>query len=494
MSGADFLAVDLGASSGRVVLGSWDAGRIALRELRRFPNGAVPVRGGLYWDVLRLWDEIRAGLSGAGPLAGIGVDSWGVDFALLDDAGELLGNPHHYRDGRTVGMPEVVDRRIPPERLYARTGIQRLAFNTLYQLVSMRRAGDPRLEAARTLLLIPDLFHYWLSGRRQGEYTNATTTQLCDVATGSWAADLVEELELPARILPPISAPGTVLGPLVPEVASGAGLTTPPPIIAAATHDTASAVAAVPGLDERSAFVSSGTWNLVGVEVAAPISGERARSRDFTNEGGVAGTIRFLKNVTGLWLLEECRRWWQREGAAHEVTGLIARAEQAAPLRSIVDPDAEEFARPGDLPGAIRIYCREHGEPEPRDEGEVIRCCLESLALKHRWVVEGLEEVTGRRIDTLRVVGGGSRNRLLCRLTADACGRRVVAGPVEATALGNVLVQAVATGHLPDVEAGRQVIARSEPQEVYQPGAAAGWDAAYTRLRALLPPPRFSPG
>lgn len=469
------------------MLGRWDGARITLRELRRFPNGPVTVRGRLHWDVLRLWDEIRAGLSGSGPLAGVGVDSWGVDFALLDEAGELLGNPHHYRDHRTVGMPEEVDRLVPPARLYARTGIQRLAFNTLYQLVSMRRAGDVRLEAARNLLLIPDLFHYWMSGSLQAEYTNATTTQLCDLATRSWAKDLVEELELPSRILPPISRPGTILGPLSAELAGEAGLAAPPPVIAGATHDTASAVAAVPGLDERSCFVSSGTWNLVGVEVAAPVSDEAARRRDLTNEGGVAGTIRLLKNVTGLWLVEECRRRWQWEGRGHDIAELVARAEQSPPLRSIVDPDAEEFARPGDLPAAITGYCRRHREPEPRDEGEVIRCCLESLALKHRWVVESLEEVTGRRIDTLRVVGGGSRNRLLCRLTAEACGRRVVAGPVEATALGNVLVQAVATGHLPDVAAGRQVIARSEPQEVYEPGTSAGWDAAYARLLACLP-------
>ncbi|MBO0701834.1 MAG: rhamnulokinase [Candidatus Dormibacteraeota bacterium] len=484
--GARFLAVDLGATSGRVMLGTWEEGRLALRELRRFPNGPVSVRGALHWDVLRLWEEIRTGLSGAGPLDGVGVDSWGIDFALLDEAGELLGNPHHYRDRRTSGMPEEVDRHVPPERLYERTGIQRLAFNTLYQLFSMRRAGDRRLEAARTLLLIPDLFHYWMSGRRQAEYTNASTTQLCDVTTRGWASDLVEELGLPTRILPPIRPPGTILGPLSAEVAGGAGLGSSVPVIAGATHDTASAVAAVPGLDEHSAFVSSGTWNLVGGEAGAPIRGEQARRRDFTNEGGVEGTVRFLKNVTGLWLVEECRRRWQLEGRTHDVAGLVARAEQAPPLRSIVDPDAEDFARPGDLPAAIRRHCRDHGEPEPRDEGEVIRCCLESLALKHRLVVDGLEEVTGRQIDTLRVVGGGSRNRLLCRLIADACGRRVVAGPAEATALGNVLVQAVATGHLPDVGAGREVIARSVRQEVYEPSGTAGWDAALRRLGAQL--------
>lgn len=488
MSGADFLAVDLGATSGRVMRGRWEDGRIALHELRRFPNGPVSLRGRLHWDVLRLWEEVRAGLSGSGAAAGIGVDSWGVDFALLDEAGELLGNPHHYRDRRTIGMPEEVDRRVPPERLYARTGIQRLAFNTLYQLVSMRRAADPRLEAARTLLLIPDLFHYWLCGHLQAEYTNATTTQLCDVATGGWARDLVEDLWLPASILPPIRPPGTVLGRLSPELAGELGFRAAPPVIAVATHDTASAVAAVPGLDERSCFVSSGTWNLVGVEVPAPITTEPARRRDFTNEGGVAGTVRFLKNVTGLWLVEECRRRWQQEGRTYDVADLVLRAEAAPALRSLVDPDREEFARPGDLPAAIRAGCRTQGEPEPRDDGEVIRCCLESLALKHRWVVEGLEQVTGRAIETLRVVGGGSRNRLLCRLLADACGRRVVAGPVEATALGNVLVQAIATGHLPDLAAAREVVARSDRREVYEPDPSAAWDAAYARFLTLLPP------
>lgn len=489
MTAADFLAVDLGATSGRVMRGRLQGGRITLAELRRFPNGPVAAFGGLYWDVLRLWDEVRAGLSGAGPVAGIGVDSWGLDFALLDGAGELLGNPHHYRDRRTVGMPEEVDRRIPAERLYQRTGIQRLAFNTLYQLVAMRRAGDPRLEAARSLVLIPDLFHYWMSGRLQAEYTNATTTQLFDVGGRGWATDLLGDLELPVHILPPISPPGTILAPLSAEVAREVNMGPGVPVIAGATHDTASAVAAVPGLDGRSAFVSSGTWNLVGVEVAAAICGEQARRHDFTNEGGVAGTIRFLKNVTGLWLVEECRRRWQQEGRDFGVAELVQRADQAPPLRSVVDPDAAEFVRPGDLPAAIGAFCREHGEPEPRDESEMIRCCLDSLALKHRWVVEGLEEVTGRHIDTLRVVGGGSRNRLLCRLIADACGRRVVAGPVEATSLGNVLVQAVATGHLPDLAAGREMIARSERLEVYQPQAAPGWEAAFARQRAMLARP-----
>lgn len=488
MSGADFLAVDLGASSGRVMLGRWGPDRVTLHELRRFPNGPVAVGGHLHWDVLRLWDEIRAGLSSSSEVspAGLAVDSWGCDFALLDEAGELLGNPHHYRDSRTRGMPEEVDRRVSPRGLYERTGIQRLAMNTLYQLVAMREAGDPRLEAARTLLLIPDLFHYWLTGRRGSEYTNASTTQLLDPSRGGWALDLARELGLPARILPPISPPGTVLGPLSEGVARDLGLPAPVPVVAGATHDTACAVAAVPGLDARSAFISSGTWNLVGVELDAPNRGEEARRRGLSNEGGVAGTIRLLKNVTGLWLVEECRRQWEREGTAWEIGELVGLAERAPRLRSVVDPDAEEFARPGDLPAAIRDYCRAHGEPEPREVGEVVRCCLESLALKHRWVVEGLEAVTGRRLDTLRIVGGGSRNRLLCRLTADACGRRVVAGPVEATALGNVLMQAIATGRLSDVASGREMIGRSEPLEVYQPGSAdagaGAWDAAYARL------------
>jgi rhamnulokinase len=487
----DFLAIDLGASSGRVMLGRWHQRRFGLRELHRFPNGPVSVMGRLHWDVLRLWQEIKEGIARyaedyGGPPAGIGIDTWAVDFALLDGAGEMLGDPYHYRDRRTIGIPEYTDGRVPPHRLYERTGIQRLLINTLYQLVSMRRADDPRLGVAETLLLIPDLLHYWMTGRIVAEYTNATTTQFYDARAQGWAVDLLEELDLPTRILPPVVAPGTVLDPLLPQVRQEVGLGGPVPVIATATHDTASAVAAVPGLDERSAYISSGTWSLVGVETIEPILSDRARELNFTNEGGVGGTIRLLKNVAGLWLLQECRRWWQREGKSYTWPDLVTLAEPAPPLRSVVDPDAPDFVNPGDMPAAIRTYCRRTGQPEPETDGEVVRCCLESLALKHRWVLSALEELTGRRLETIRIVGGGSQNRLFCQLTADACQRRVVAGPVEATALGNILVQALASGHLPDIAAGRLAVAASEDQITFVPRDSGDWDAAFASFDTLV--------
>ena len=486
----NFLAIDMGASSGRVMLGQWDGQQFDLRELHRFPNGPVQVMGHLHWDVLRLWQEIKTGITQYAaqydePLAGIGIDTWAVDFGLLDGAGRLLGNPYNYRDKRTDGMPEWVDERVSPQKLYEQTGIQRLPINTLYQLAGMKHLRDPQLDAAQTLLMIPDLFHYWMTGQAVAEYTNATTTQFYDVRQRRWATDLLARLGLPTHILPPVVAPGTLLGDLLPEVREEVGLGHPVLIIATATHDTASAVAAVPGLDERSAYVSSGTWSLVGVEIAQPILSERARELNFTNEGGVDKTIRFLKNVGGLWLLQECQRQWQREGHTYQWADLVALAGQAAPLRSVVDPDAPEFLNPGDMRAALRDYCRHTGQPEPTEVGEIVRCCLESLSLKYHWVLSALEELTGRKLDTIRIVGGGSQNRLLCQLTADACGRDVVARPVEATALGNILVQAVATGHVPDIAAGRRAIAASVQQTVFEPQTGVDWDAAFARFTEM---------
>ncbi|HKP53959.1 MAG TPA: rhamnulokinase family protein [Chloroflexia bacterium] len=488
---ASFLAIDIGASSGRVMLGRWDGQRFELRELHRFPNGSVQVMGHLHWDVLRIWHEVKAGIAKYAaqhdePPAGIGIDTWAVDFALLDDAGRLLGNPYHYRDRRTEGMPEEVDRRVSPQQLFAQTGIQRLPINTLYQLASMGQGRDRQLDMAETLLLIPDLFHYWMTGQTVAEYTNATTTQFYDMREQQWATDLLEVLDLPTRILPPVVAPGTILGELLPEVRDEVGLSYPVEVIASASHDTASAVAAIPGLDERSLYISSGTWSLVGVEIAQPILSNRARELNFTNEGGVGGTIRFLKNIGGLWLLQECRRQWQREGQTYTWPALVALAQQATPLRSVVDPDSGEFLNPNDMRAAIQAYCGRTGQPEPTSIGEIVRCCLESLALKYRWVLAALEEMTGPRIDTIRIVGGGSQNGLLCQLTADACGREVVAGPVEATALGNVLVQAVASGHLPDIAAGRRTVAASVQQATFEPRASGDWDAAYRNFDALM--------
>ena len=488
---ANFLAVDLGAASGRVMLGQWDGARFALRELRRFPNGPVAAQGHLYWDVLRLWQEIKNGIARYAaeydqPLAGIGIDSWAVDFGLLDQAGRLLGNPYHYRDRRNDGMAELVDQLVAPRRLFAQTGIQRQPFNTLYQLFSMRHSRDPQLEAAQTLLLIPDLFGYWLSGAVVAEYTNATTTQFCDTLERGWALDLLRRLDLPADILPPLAPPGARIGAVLPEIRAETGLRHPALVIATATHDTASAVAAVPGLDAASMYISSGTWSLVGVELTQPILSEQARLLNFTNEGGVAGTIRLLKNVGGLWLLQECQRVWQREGQRYSWSDLLAQAAQATPLTSLVDPDAPDFLNPPDMPQALRQYCWRSGQVAPDSAGALVRCCLESLALKYRWSLLALEDLTNTRLTMIRIVGGGSQNKLLCQLTADACGRVVMAGPVEATALGNIVVQAVATGHLPSVAAGRQAIAAAAHPTVYEPQRSTDWDSVVARFNELV--------
>jgi rhamnulokinase len=487
----NFLAVDIGASSGRVILGRWDGERFALDELHRFPNGPVEEGGHLHWDAEGLWREIQTGIAAcaartAEPLAGIGVDTWAVDYGLLDAGGRLLGKPYHYRDRRTEGLPAWVDARIPPAELYALTGIQRLPLNTLYQLAAAARAGDEQLARAATLLLMPDLFHYWLTGRKVAEYTNATTTMFLEAREHRWATDLLERLAIPGHILPPLVEPGTVLGPVLPELRAALGLRHDVPVIAVGTHDTASAVAAVPGLDETSAYISSGTWSLVGVELPAPVLSAEAQRLNFTNEGGVGGTIRLLKNVGGLWLLQECQRRWQEEGRAYSWPELVTLAQAATPLRSLIDPDAPEFMAVGDMPATIRAYCRRTYQPEPESAGAVVRCCLESLALKYRWVVEALERLTGRQIELVRVVGGGSQNALLCQLTADACKRPVVAGPAEGTALGNLIVQAIATGHLTDLAAGRRAVRASVKQTIYTPGDSGDWDAAIVGFDGLV--------
>jgi rhamnulokinase len=487
---SNYIAIDLGASTGRVLLGQWDGARFDLQELHRFDNEPVAVMGHLHWDVLRLWAEIKQGIAryagqGHEQLSGIGLATWGVDYGLLDRAGRLLGNPYHYRDSRTNGMMEQVFEVVPREEVFERTGIQFMQINTLYQLYSMVRGADPQLDAAGTLLVMPNLFAYWMSGQKVAEYTHATTTQCFDARERRWATGMLERLSIPTDVLPPVVPPGTVLGNLLSEVTEEVGLPGTAPVIASASHDTASAVAAIPGLDERSAYISSGTWSLMGVETPEPVINPEALALNFTNEGGVGGTIRLLKNIAGLWLLQECRRQWQREGHAYEWDDLLGMAAQAEPFRSLVDPDATTFLSPGNMPATLREYCKRTGQEQPESVGAVVRCCLESLALKYREVLHDLEGLVGHRLDTIRIVGGGSRNRILSQFTADACARPVVAGPVEATALGNILVQAMARGELADVAAGRQAIAASVPLETYEPRDRAGWDDAYGRFRRL---------
>ncbi|MDQ3937743.1 MAG: FGGY-family carbohydrate kinase [Chloroflexota bacterium] len=485
-----YLAVDVGASNGRVSLGRWDGARFDVSEIHRFENGPAAVRGHLYWDVLRLWAEIKAGISrhvsrARGRLSGLGIDTWGVDFALLDRHGRLLGNPYHYRDPRTEGMMDLALARVPRDEIYSLTGIQFLQFNTVFQLFSMVRSGDPQLEAADLLLPIPNLFIYWLSGERVAEYTHATTTQCLKVRERVWATGLLDRLQIPSRVFPPIVDAGTVLGPLAADVGDELGLHEPVHVIAVGCHDTASAVAAVPHLDADSAYISSGTWSLMGIEAVAPLVTERSLEGGLTNEGGVAGTIRLLKNIAGLWLVQECRRIWQRNGFVYSWDDLLAAADQAEPFRCVVDPDAPEFLSPPDMPAAIHDACVRTGQPPPQTVGAIVRCCLESLAVRYRATLDDLQGLLGRRLETVHIVGGGSQNRLLCQLTADACQRPVVAGPAEAAALGNLMLQAVATGELADVRQGRAAIASSVSLESYEPRPGAAWDEALARLRRL---------
>jgi rhamnulokinase len=441
---AGYLAVDLGAESGRVVLGRFDGGRVSLEEVHRFPNTAVRLPDGLHWDVLRILSEVKDGLARAAreeKIEGVGVDSWGVDFGLLDSEGVLVSNPYHHRDARTEGMMEEAFGLVSKEEIYQTTGIQFLPINTLYQLLAMR--GSPLLEAAETMLLIPDLINYWLTGEKTCEYTNATTTQLLDFE-GRWSHDLFGRMGLPTRVLAPVVPPATELGPLLPDVAEeiGAG----PPVFAVASHDTASAVVAVPAHDEDFAYISSGTWSLVGVETPEPVVTREAMEANLTNEGGFGGKTRLLRNVMGLWLLQECRRTWAREGREYSYEELAHMAEDAPAGGPVVDPDHPAFLAPGDMLSRIRRFCEATGQEQPQEPGVVTRCVLESLALKYRWVLEKTEEIIGREVGVVHVVGGGVRNELLCQLTADAARRPVVAGPVEATALGNLMVQAYARG------------------------------------------------
>ncbi|WP_326837934.1 rhamnulokinase family protein [Amycolatopsis rhabdoformis] len=462
--------------------GTVGPGRLELAEVRRFPNGGVRVADAtgstLHWDVLGLYREVLAGLGDAGAVAGIGIDSWAVDYGLLDADGRLLGNPVHYRDSRTDGVAGRVQRGLPARELFAVTGLQELPFNTLYQLV----AEGERLAAAETMLLIPDLLGYWLTGRVGAERTNASTTQLYDVRARTWAHDLAERAGIPTRLLPALRDPGDRVGTLVPDLARELGKPELP-VVAVGSHDTASAVVAVPAEPSTNfAYVSSGTWSLVGLELDEPELGEAALAANFTNETGVDGKIRFLRNVMGLWVLTETLRTWAVRGEPADLATVLAEAADAPALAAVVDLDAPEFLPPGDMPARVAAVCRKTGQRPPESRGALVRCIVDSLALAYRRAVRQASEVTGRPVDVVHVVGGGARNELLCRLTADACGVPVLAGPVEAAALGNVLVQARALGaDLPDLAAMRRLIRETQPLRRYEP-RGGNWAAAEERL------------
>ena len=441
-----FAAVDLGASSGRLMVAAFDDSGVELHEVHRFPNRPVQVRGTLYWDAPALWAGVLDGLriaGQAGPLRGIGVDSWGVDYALLDADGALLGNPVHYRDARTAGVAEEVDEIVPAEELYAITGVQRLPFNTIYQLVAARESAAIR--NAAELLMIPDLFGYWLTGQRGGEVTNASTTGLFDVRAREWSTELAKRVGLRSELLPAVREPGAQIGDLLPGVAGECGLGAVP-VWTVGSHDTAAAVLGVPARDERFGYISCGTWSLVGVELDAPVTSEAARAANFSNELGVDGTVRFLRNVMGLWLLQESVRTWERAGNAVDLPRLLAEAGELPAGRWVIDPDRPEFLPPGDMPARLQDECRRADVPVPATPAEITRCILDSLAAAYRRVLREAAALSGRDVEVVHLVGGGTQNELLCQLTADACELPVVAGPVEAAAYGNVLVQARAAG------------------------------------------------
>jgi rhamnulokinase len=464
MGARNVVAIDLGAESGRVVLGRFDGTRVALEEVHRFPTPPRPSDGHLRWDLARIWSQITTGLAAAGAAAGtvdaVGVDAWGVDYGLLGRDGELLGDPVSYRDSRTAGMLAEAAGRVGRERLYLATGIQLLELNTIFQLMAEARAGT--LQRADRLLLIPDLFHRLLSGAAVAEYTVASTTGAYDMAGGRWATDLLDELGVPTHVLPEVVDAGTDLGPVRPELPGYAAAR----VIAPPSHDTASAVVGVPLTDPDAAYISSGTWSLVGVETREPVINEAAMAANLTNEGGAYGTIRLLRNSTGMWLLQESRRQWAREGHEHSYEELVRLAASAPAGVSVFNADHPEFVAPGDVPARIRAYCSRTGQPVPQDTPALVRSMLDSLALAYRSTVEDLTEVTGRPATAVHIVGGGSRNHLLNQAVADVTGLPVVAGPVEATALGNVCVQLIALGDLAGLPEAREVVRASAGPEI----------------------------
>ncbi len=484
-----YVAVDLGAESGRVFVGAFDGKKIALHEVHRFPTGPVYVMDSMRWDILDFYAEIETGLAAVCGLytsspAAIGVDTWGVDFGLLDRDGELITYPYHYRDRRTAGVMEKVCNLISRREIFEMTGIQFMPVNTLYQLYAMAVSNSAKLERAETFLMIPDILNYWLTGQKVCEFTNATTTQLHDPRRG-WSDWIFEKLGLPLRIMPKVVPPGTLLGPVLAGIRSRTGLSGAR-VVAPACHDTASAVVAVPSCGADWAYLSSGTWSLLGVEVKAPILSEGAFRNNFTNEGGAGSTFRFLKNISGLWLVQECRRAWAASGRDFSYSELTELASHAQPFVALIDPDDQVFLQPGEMPERIESYAAQKGHGLARDPGTIIRVILESLALKYRYVLKQIESISGREIRTIHIVGGGSENRLLNQFTADATKKLVLAGPVEATALGNILMQAAGCGEIGSLTEARALVHSSFDIATYEPASTAPWDDAYERFVRMV--------
>jgi rhamnulokinase len=488
-----YIAIDLGAESGRVIVGVLADERLRLEEVHRFAHEPVWLPTGLHWDISGIWREIVAGLrraaawtaaNGVEPIS-VGVDTWGVDWALLDDAGELVGLPHAYRDPRNNAAYEQVVAKLGRDRIYQTTGIQFMALNTLYSLYAHKLA-DPDAVAKGQLLFMPDLFHFWLSGQRTIEATIASTSQMVDCHTGDWAEGMLKDLGLPISQLNPTTAPGDEIGMLRKKLAEDTGLPIGMRIVAPASHDTASAVVAVPVLkDTNWCYLSSGTWSLLGAEIDAPCVTTAAQAASFTNERGVANTIRFLKNIPGLWLVQECRRDFTRQGREFDYAMLTRLANEADAFSTLVDPAYEAFQSPGDMPRKIAEFARASGQSVPRSPGQFVRACLESLALAYREKLETLEKILGRRFDVIHIVGGGGKNALLSQMTADATGRRVVAGPYEATASGNALVQAMAAREVGTLSELRRIVAQSFELVEHEPANGDRWHQAYERFKKL---------
>lgn len=487
-----YLAIDLGAESGRVMAGLFDGQQIRIEELHRFPNGPVHLAETMRWDLLRLWSEIQSGLAKAAARFGqnitsVGVDTWGVDFVLLSRTGEMLGQPYHYRDRRTQGIMEQVFRKVPRAEVFSQTGLQFMEINSLYQYVAMTQANGPLVEQADRFLMIPDFFHWLLSGSRVVEFTNATTSQMFHPVDRTWSFDLLRKLGVPTAPFGDVVDPGTTLGRLRDDVARRTGLSRLN-VVAPATHDTGAAVAAVPTENTGRAnwaYISSGTWSLMGLELPHAVLSQRALELNVTNEGGIDGTYRLLKNIMGLWLVQECRRSFERNGTPYDY-GLLAQvARDARPFRAFVDPDDAAFLAPQDMPEAIREWCRRTNQEIPDSEGGIIRCALESLALKYRTVLKWLEELSGERVEVIHIVGGGTQNELLNQFTANATGVPVLTGPIEATALGNILVQARTAGAVGSLAEIRSVVRASSVMKRYEPQNGGAWDEAYGRFVQL---------
>jgi rhamnulokinase len=486
MAISKFLAFDFGAESGRAIVGILDGKKISFEEVHRFPNRQTKILGHLHWDVLALFEDIKKGMSlavqkGHGDISSIGIDTWGVDFGFVGKDNEMLGFPFCYRDSRTNGMMEKVFEKIPKEEVYALTGIQFMQLNSLYQFYSAKLANPELFPVVDKFLFMPDLFNFLLTGEKKCEYTIASTSQMMNARTKSFDPKIYSALGLPLNIMAPIVMPGSIVGKLLPEVAAETGLKEVD-VVAVGCHDTASAIAAVPAQGKDWAYLSSGTWSLVGIESGEPVISNTTFENNFTNEGGIYGTIRFLRNVMGLWLLQETRKSWQRQGEDFKYDELVKLAEEAKEFKCIVDPDDDIFLNPPDMPAAIVEYCRKKGLTPPQTKGEFVRCIFESLALRYKAVIEKINTMTGKKISKLHIVGGGSQNEMLNQFTADACGIPVVAGPVEATALGNILVQAIAKERIGSIDKAREIVANSFPVKTYQPKNSEKWNEVFVNL------------